>query len=81
MNKAEMEQEKRTPKHRTPVQIGVSLQIYKLLRERATAEGLPLAAWLRRLALKELSRKLPARKPYRRRINRASLRNRKRRRR
>jgi hypothetical protein len=57
MNKTEREQEKRTPKHRTPVQLGVSLGIYKRLRERATAEGLPLAAWLRRLALKELSRK------------------------
>jgi hypothetical protein len=57
MNKAERELEKRTPKHRTPVQLGVSLGVYKLLGQRAREEGLPLATWLRRLALRELRRK------------------------
>jgi hypothetical protein len=49
--------EKRAPKHRTPVQLGVSLSLYKHLRRRAREDGLPLAAWLRQLAIKELRRR------------------------
>ncbi len=49
--------EKRAPKHRTPVQLGVSRELYTRLRRRAREDGLPLAAWLRHLALKELRRR------------------------
>jgi hypothetical protein len=57
---AEDAQEKRTPKHRTPVQLGVSLELYTRLRRCAREDCLPLAAWLRQLAIKELRRRKSA---------------------
>jgi len=51
---AEKGQEKRT--YRTPVQLGVTREIHKRLRQRAREEGLPLVTWLRRLAMRELRR-------------------------
>ena len=48
----------RRPERRpgTPVQLRVTAEDYRRMRERASAEGLAFAAWLRRCAFKELRR-------------------------
>jgi len=53
----EKQERKRVPKYRCPVMLGVTHPVHKRLRQRARQEGMPLAMWLRRLAIKELSRK------------------------
>jgi hypothetical protein len=52
-------EEKRARKHRTPVQLGVTPELYDRFRRKAASEGLNLAAWLRHLALRELRRRKP----------------------
>jgi len=44
-------------RYRSPVQLGVTPQVFKRLRQRAREEGLSLATWLRLLAIRELRRK------------------------
>jgi hypothetical protein len=48
---------KTAQKHRTPVQLGVTREVYNRLRQRAAQDGLPLATWLRQLAIRELRRR------------------------
>ena len=45
------------PKHRTPVQLGVSRELYERFQQFAASQGLNLAAWLRTLALREMRRR------------------------
>jgi predicted DNA binding CopG/RHH family protein len=42
---------------RRSVQLTISRAVYRRMRQRARAEGLPFATWLVRLALRELRRK------------------------
>jgi len=48
---------KKRPARRILAALNISRAVYRRMRQRAAAEGLPFGTWLKRAALKEMRRK------------------------